>query len=67
MPRVAHTLRERGKELGFSFENLKLDYGAAVTRSRQVSERHVKGVAFLMNKNKIDVIMGTVSLPGGTA
>ena len=61
---VAHTLRERGKELGFSFENLKLDYGAAVTRSRQVSERHVKGVAFLMNKNKIDVIMGTAQFTG---
>ena len=64
---VAHTLRERGKELGFSFENLKLDYGAAVTRSRQVSDRHVKGVAFLMNKNKIDVIMGTARFTGPNA
>jgi len=61
---VAHTLRERGKELGFSFDNLKLDYGSAVTRSRQVSDRHVKGVAFLMNKNKIDVIMGTAKFTG---
>jgi dihydrolipoamide dehydrogenase len=61
---VAHTLRERGKELGFSFENLKLDYSAAVTRSRQVSDRHVKGVAFLMNKNKIDVIMGAARFTG---
>ena len=56
---VAHTLRERGKELGFSFENLKLDYPAAVKRSRQVSDRLVRGVGFLMKKNKIDVIMGT--------
>ena len=31
---VAHTLRERGKEFGFSFENLKLDYGVALKRSR---------------------------------
>ncbi|MEK6222057.1 MAG: FAD-dependent oxidoreductase, partial [Chloroflexota bacterium] len=45
---VAHTLRDRGKEFGFSFENLKLDYGTAVKRSRTVSDRLVKGVAFLM-------------------
>ena len=56
---VAHTLRERGKELGFSFDNLVLDYGVAVKRSRQVSDRLTRGVAFLMKKNAIDVIMGT--------
>jgi dihydrolipoamide dehydrogenase len=55
---VAHTLRERGRELGFSFDNLKLDYPVAVKRSRQVSDRLVKGVGFLMRKNKIDVHMG---------
>jgi dihydrolipoamide dehydrogenase len=55
---VAHTLRERGKELGFSFDNLKLDYSVAVKRSRQVSDRLTKGVAFLMKKNNIDVHMG---------
>lgn len=59
---VAHTLRERGKELGFSFENLKLDYSVAVKRSRQVSERLVKGTGFLMKKNKIDVHMGNARL-----
>jgi len=56
---VAHTLRERGKEFGFSFENLKLDYDVAVKRSRKVSNRLTKGVGFLMKKNKIDVHMGT--------
>lgn len=59
---VAHTLRERGKEFGFSVENLKLDFGAAVARSRQVSERLTKGVAFLMRKNNIDVHMGSAKL-----
>lgn len=59
---VAHTLRERGKELGFSFENLVLDYSVAVKRSRQVSERLTKGVGFLMKKNKIDVHMGTAKV-----
>jgi dihydrolipoamide dehydrogenase len=59
---VAHTLRERGKEFGFSFENLTLDYGAAVKRSRQTSDRLVKGVGFLMKKNGIDVLMGSAKL-----
>ena len=59
---VAHTLRERGKEFGFSFDNLELDYPAAVQRSRKVSERLVKGVGFLMKKNKIDVHMGEATL-----
>ncbi len=59
---VAHTLRERGKEFGFSFENLKLDYPVAVKRSRQVSGRLVKGVEFLMKKNGIAVFMGTAKL-----
>lgn len=56
---VAEILRERGKEFGFSLENLKLDYSVAVKRSRQVSDRLVRGVGFLMKKNKIDVHMGT--------
>jgi dihydrolipoamide dehydrogenase len=59
---VAHLLRKRGKEFGFSFDNLTLDYSAAVKRSRQISERLTKGVAFLMRKNKIDVFMGTAKV-----
>lgn len=55
---VAHILRKRGKEFGFSFDNLNLDYKTAVKRSRQVSNRLTKGVAFLMKKNNIDVLMG---------
>ena len=55
---VAHTLRERGKDFGFSFDNLKLDYSVAVKRSRQNSDRLTKGVGFLMRKNNIAVFMG---------
>ncbi len=55
---VAHTLRERGKDFGFSFDNLKLDYGVAFKRSRQNSDRLVKGIGFLMKKNNVTVIMG---------
>jgi dihydrolipoamide dehydrogenase len=59
---VAELLRHGGKDFGFSFENLKLDFGAAVKRSRQVSNRLTKGVEFLMKKNKIDIHMGTAQL-----
>jgi dihydrolipoamide dehydrogenase len=59
---IAHTLRERGKDFGFSFDNLKLDYGVAVKRSRQNSDRLVKGVGFLMRKNNIAVFMGEAQL-----
>jgi dihydrolipoamide dehydrogenase len=61
---VAHTLRERGKEFGFSLKGLELDFSAAVKRSRQVSSRLVKGVGFLMRKNGIDVLMGEAKFTG---
>jgi dihydrolipoamide dehydrogenase len=61
---VAHTLQHRGKEFGFQFENLKLDYSVAFKRSRQVSGRLVKGVGFLMRKNKIEVFEGLGTLTG---
>ena len=47
---VARTLREGGKEFGFSLENLNLDFSVATKRSRQVSDRLVKGVGFLMKR-----------------
>ena len=55
---VAHTLRHRAKDFGFSFDNLKLDYSVAFKRSRSNSDRLVKGIGFLMKKNNIAVFMG---------
>ena len=59
-------LLTRGKDFGFSFENLKLDYAVAHKRSRDVSGRLVKGVQFLMKKNKIDVYQGAGKLKDAT-
>ncbi|HEY9076308.1 MAG TPA: dihydrolipoyl dehydrogenase [Anaerolineaceae bacterium] len=60
---LVHTLRERTKEFGISFSAPPtFDYAAAVKRSRQVSDRLTKGVAFLMRKNNIEVIMGVARL-----
>ncbi|HSG45038.1 MAG TPA: dihydrolipoyl dehydrogenase [Anaerolineales bacterium] len=58
---VAYTLRHRAKDFGFSFDNLKLDYSVAFKRSRQNSDRLVKGIGFLMRKNNIAVFMGTAT------
>ena len=64
---VAYILRERGKDFGFLFDNLKLDYSVAVKRSRQNSDRLTKGVGFLMRKNNIAVYMGEAHLTGPKA
>ncbi len=55
---LAHTLQHRGKEFGFSFDNLEINWEVAWKRSRQVSQRLVKGIGFLMRKNKIDTFDG---------
>jgi dihydrolipoamide dehydrogenase len=59
---LAHILHERAADFGFSFDNLSLDYSAAVKRSRQVSDRLTKGVAFLLRKNQITVFTGAARL-----
>ncbi len=62
---IAELLRQ-GQEFGFSFENLKLDYETAYKRSRQVSDQLIRGVQFLMRKNKIDVFQGVAQLRSST-
>ena len=54
---VVETL-ENAQQFGISFDNLTVDYAAAVKRSRGIVDRQTKGVGFLMKKNKIDVIEG---------
>ena len=46
---------------GISFDNLKLDMAKAIDRSRQVVDQMVKGVEFLLNKNKVRTIIGEAS------
>ena len=52
---------QHAQEFGLTFDNLQVDYGAAVARSLQIVSRQTKGVGFLMRKNKIDVIEGHAS------
>lgn len=54
---VAHIFNHEAKTFGISGE-VSFDFGAAHARSRKVSEGIVKGVHFLMKKNKITEIDG---------
>jgi len=49
---LAHIFHADAKTFGISGE-VTFDYGAAFTRSRKVADGRVKGVHFLMKKNKI--------------
>ena len=52
---LAHIVKNEAEKFGIKFNGeVTVDYGAAFSRSRQVAEKHVKGVRFLMRKNKID-------------
>ncbi|MEP7285223.1 MAG: dihydrolipoyl dehydrogenase [Chloroflexota bacterium] len=62
---LAHIFTERAGDFGFKFEGkVGLDYGVAFKRSRQVSDRLVKGVEFLIKKNKIDRFDGWGNFTG---
>ncbi|MFB4297163.1 dihydrolipoyl dehydrogenase [Actinomadura sp. NTSP31] len=51
---LAHIFTQEQKTYGINVEgNVTFDYGVAYQRSRQVSDKLVKGVQFLMKKNKI--------------
>lgn len=66
--RNAEVLRliKGAKEYGITAENVTADYSAAITRSRQVSERLSKGVVFLMKKNKVEVFKDTALVTSPT-
>jgi len=48
---------------GIKIDGFQADYGLAVDRSRQVVGRLVKGVEFLMRKNKIQLMRGQATIP----
>lgn len=55
---------QHARDFGVTVEKFTADFGAAIDRSRQVSSRLVKGVEFLMKKNKIDVFKDEAVLNG---
>jgi dihydrolipoamide dehydrogenase len=49
---------KHAKDYGISVSDAKHDFDAVIKRSRGVADGMSKGIAFLMKKNKIDVLMG---------
>ena len=54
----------RADEFGLKLDNFHADFSVAIERSRKVADRNAKGVAFLLNKNKVDHIVGTGKIVG---
>ena len=58
---VVETIKH-ANDFGIQVEKFSADFGKAIDRSRVVSNRLVKGVEFLMKKNKIEVVKGEATL-----
>ena len=59
-----YTAMRRASEFGLAADNVRFDIARVVERSRKVAERLSNGVAYLMRKNKIEVIKATARLRG---
>jgi len=60
-------IMEYGKHLdayGLASTGIKAEFDKVIGRSRGVADKMNKGVAYLMNKNKIDVLFGHARLAG---
>jgi len=56
---LVHIFKDESEKFGIKVEGkVTYDYGKAFKRSREVSDGRVKGVHFLMRKNKIDEFEG---------
>jgi len=63
---VAHTFNHKAEFFGISGD-VSFDFGAAFDRSRKVAETHVKGIHFLMKKNKVTEYEGRGTFTGPKA
>ncbi len=52
----------RAKEFGVLIEGAKADFPAIIKRSRDISDKISKGVAYLLKKNKIEHVAGTAKI-----
>jgi dihydrolipoamide dehydrogenase len=59
-----YTAMRHASEFGLAADNVRFDLPRVIERSRKVAKRLSDGVAYLMRKNKIEVIDGTARLKG---
>ncbi|MEX2159765.1 MAG: dihydrolipoyl dehydrogenase [Dehalococcoidia bacterium] len=62
---LVHLFRD-SEDFGITYDALHIDIGKAIDRSRKVVDRMVKGVEFLLKKNKVPVIDGRARLKSAT-
>lgn len=58
-------LMQNAESFGLRAENIGFDLAKVVERSRKIAEKLSSGVAYLMKKNKIEVIEATAKLESG--
>ncbi|MFT3798751.1 dihydrolipoyl dehydrogenase [Microbacterium sp.] len=63
---LAHTFLHKAELFGISGD-VHFDFGSAWDRSRKVADTHVKGIHFLMKKNKVTEYEGRGSFTGPTS
>jgi dihydrolipoamide dehydrogenase len=63
---LAHVFHDQSELFGISGD-VSFDFGVAWDRSRKVSETHVKGIHFLMKKNKVTEYEGRGAFTGPNA
>ncbi len=63
---IAHTFNHKAEFFGISGD-VSFDFGAAFDRSRKVADTHVKGIHFLMKKNKVTEYEGRGAFTGPKA
>lgn len=53
---------QHASEWGIEFDGMRIDMSKAVDRSRKVSQTLTRGIAYLINKNKITLVQGKAKL-----
>lgn len=61
-----HDAQIKFKDHGISMDNLKIDLATMIAHKADVVKKTVDGVAYLMKKNKVDVIRGVASFVNPT-
>jgi dihydrolipoamide dehydrogenase len=56
-----HDAEKRFTDFGIKTTGLSVDFTRMIARKAEVVKQNTEGIAFLMKKNKIDVIIGTAS------
>src|SRR4051812_39934538 len=59
---LVRTLKTEPAKFGVSFDNLKVDFGAIVKRSRDIANKLSKGIAFLFNKYTVKHEQGVATV-----